>query len=196
MRSGGVKKNGGQLSQALGRSRGGFSTKVHVGVDGLGDPLRFRLTGGQEQDVTQAEELIDGLDSEYVKERCGSDNTCSLQAEGAPLIRRVSIQRASSGRMLHRQDRAFPPHLLPVRQAGEQIPRVPTFRRCSHMAKMKCQHNLVTLGLLSLSCPSVGELGRGEIAEGLGRPDGVVGALPGQDSQFRAAISREKGVPS
>ena len=28
--------------------------------------MRFRLTGGQEQDVTQAEELIDGLDSEYV----------------------------------------------------------------------------------------------------------------------------------
>ena len=62
----GRQKNGGELSQALGRSRGGFSTKVHVGVDGLGNPLRFRLTGGQEQDVTQAEELIDGLDSEYV----------------------------------------------------------------------------------------------------------------------------------
>ena len=31
----GRQKNGGQLSQALGRSRGGFSTKVHVGVDGL-----------------------------------------------------------------------------------------------------------------------------------------------------------------
>ena len=64
--AGGVKKDGGQVSQALGRSRGGFSTKLHVGVDGLGNPLRFRLTGGQEHDVTQAEELIDGLDSEYV----------------------------------------------------------------------------------------------------------------------------------
>lgn len=28
--------------------------------------MRFRLTGGQEHDVTQAEELIGGLDSEYV----------------------------------------------------------------------------------------------------------------------------------
>ena len=51
---------------SLGRSRGGFSTKVHVGVDGLGNPLRFRLTAGQEHDVTQAEELIDGLNGEYV----------------------------------------------------------------------------------------------------------------------------------
>ena len=28
--------------------------------------MRFRLTAGQEHDITQAEELIDGLDSEYV----------------------------------------------------------------------------------------------------------------------------------
>ena len=61
-----LRENGGQLSQALGHSRGGFSTKVHVRVDGLGNPLRFRLTGGPEHDVTQAEELIGGLDTEYV----------------------------------------------------------------------------------------------------------------------------------
>ena len=62
----GRQKKGGQASQALGRSRGGFTTKVHVGVDGLGNPLRFRLTGGQEHDVTQAEALISGMESEYV----------------------------------------------------------------------------------------------------------------------------------
>ena len=41
-------------AQALGRSRGGFSTKVHVSVDALGNPLRFILTGGQQHDITQA----------------------------------------------------------------------------------------------------------------------------------------------
>ena len=45
-------------SQALGRSRGGFSTKVHVSVDALGNPLRFILTGGQQHDITQADALI------------------------------------------------------------------------------------------------------------------------------------------
>ena len=49
-------KKGGQAAQALGRSRGGFSTKIHVSVDGLGNPLRFILTGGQQHDITQAEE--------------------------------------------------------------------------------------------------------------------------------------------
>ena len=61
-----TQKNGGQASQALGRSRGGFTTKVHVSVDGLGNPLRYRLTGGQEHDVTQAAELISGIESEHV----------------------------------------------------------------------------------------------------------------------------------
>lgn len=47
-----------QEEQALGRSRGGFSTKIHVSVDALGNPLRFLLTGGQRHDITQAEALI------------------------------------------------------------------------------------------------------------------------------------------
>jgi transposase len=42
----------------LGRSRGGFSTKVHIAVDGLGNPVEFILTAGQAADVTQAEPLI------------------------------------------------------------------------------------------------------------------------------------------
>jgi len=45
----------------LGRSRGGFSTKVHVLVDALGNPLRLRLTGGQVHDITQAAYLLKGL---------------------------------------------------------------------------------------------------------------------------------------
>ena len=51
----------------------------------------------------------------------------------------------------------------------------------------------MTLGLLSLSCPSGEELGGSEIAEGLVRPDGVAGASQAKSSRFRAAISREEG---
>jgi len=52
---------------------------------------------------------------------------------------------------------------------------------------------LVTLGLLSVSCPSGEELGRGEIAEGLVRPDGVVGALPGQELAVQGGGLQEEG---
>ncbi len=61
-----LKKNGGQAEQALGRSRGGFSTKIHVTVDGLGYPLRLRLTAGQRHDITEGDQLIDGLDFDFV----------------------------------------------------------------------------------------------------------------------------------
>ncbi len=56
--AGAPKKKGGQQDQALGRSRGGFSTKIHVGVDALGNPLRFILTPGQRHDITQGTALI------------------------------------------------------------------------------------------------------------------------------------------
>ena len=67
-------QKGGQAAQALGRSRGGFSTKVHVSVDSLGNPLRFILTGGQQHDITQAEGLIDGYKGEYVLADKGYDS--------------------------------------------------------------------------------------------------------------------------
>ena len=65
------KKDREQEEQALGRSRGGFSTKIHVGVDALGNPLRFLLTGGQRHDITQAEALI----ADYEFERVVADRS-------------------------------------------------------------------------------------------------------------------------
>jgi len=55
-----------QGDQALVRSRGGFSCKIHLTVDGLGNPLRVRLTAGQRHDSTQAQALLDGLTFEQV----------------------------------------------------------------------------------------------------------------------------------
>ena len=48
-------------AQALGRSKGGYTCKIHALVDALGNPLRFCLTGGQRHDITQAEALIEGI---------------------------------------------------------------------------------------------------------------------------------------
>ncbi|MEN0068576.1 MAG: IS5 family transposase, partial [Myxococcota bacterium] len=45
-------------SEALGRSRGGFTTKVHAVVSASGRGLTFALTPGQHGDVTQAIPLL------------------------------------------------------------------------------------------------------------------------------------------
>ena len=52
--------------QALGRSRGGLSTKIHMAVRGLGCPVRLILTGGHRGDAPQAIPLIEGLAADAV----------------------------------------------------------------------------------------------------------------------------------
>ncbi len=47
-----------QNKEALGRSAGGFTTKIHALVDALGNPLKFIITPGQASDVKQADELL------------------------------------------------------------------------------------------------------------------------------------------
>ena len=47
--------------EALGRSRGGLSTKIHAVVDALGNPVALRLTGGQASDLAGADALLPGI---------------------------------------------------------------------------------------------------------------------------------------
>jgi transposase len=55
----GLKKNG---EQAIGRSRGGLTTKIHALVDALGNPFELMLTPGQAHDLTCAESLLEDAD--------------------------------------------------------------------------------------------------------------------------------------
>jgi len=50
-----------QEEQALGRSKGGFTTKIHALVDALGLPIRFILTPGQSSEIKQAPKLIEDI---------------------------------------------------------------------------------------------------------------------------------------
>ena len=47
---------------ALGRSRGGFSTKIHLLGDGHGHPLHFHLTAGQVHETTALVPLLEGAE--------------------------------------------------------------------------------------------------------------------------------------
>ena len=44
--------------QAIGRSRGGLSTKIHALVDALGNPVGVHLTGGEAHDLVGADHLL------------------------------------------------------------------------------------------------------------------------------------------
>jgi transposase len=47
--------------EALGRSRGGLSTKIHLAADGRGRPLSVLLTGGQAGDNPQLLPVLDAI---------------------------------------------------------------------------------------------------------------------------------------
>ncbi|WP_443043875.1 IS5 family transposase [Streptomyces sp. NBC_00322] len=51
----------GAAGEALGRSRGGFTTKVHLSADGRCRPLSLLVTPGQRADCTQFEPVMDKI---------------------------------------------------------------------------------------------------------------------------------------
>jgi transposase len=53
-----MRRERGAQANAIGRSRGGLSTKVHLVVDALGLPLEFRISEGQRHDSVAAPELV------------------------------------------------------------------------------------------------------------------------------------------
>ena len=49
-------------NKAVGRTKGGLNTKVHAIVDGLGNPVAFLLSPGNDNDSTHAIELMNKTD--------------------------------------------------------------------------------------------------------------------------------------
>jgi transposase len=77
--SAGYKKDS-MDQEALGRSKGGFTTKIHALVDALGNPLKFILTPGQRNDITQAEPLLKNVENTVVIADKGYDSNALIQA--------------------------------------------------------------------------------------------------------------------
>lgn len=72
-----------------GRSRGGFSTKIHALTDALGNPVDFVLTGGQAADITQAEALLpdDPMDAVVADKGYDADAfVATVNARGAAAV--------------------------------------------------------------------------------------------------------------
>ena len=55
----GKKKAAG--GEALGRSKGGLTTKIHAAVDALGNPVHVHLSGGPEADCEHFAQIMEAL---------------------------------------------------------------------------------------------------------------------------------------
>lgn len=111
--AGAPKKSG---DQALGRSRGGLSTKIHALVEGLGSVARFRLTGGEAGDSPQALPLLQDLHPDSVSADKTYDTDAILEHLAANDIQAVIPPR--SHRLIQRP---FDRHLYKNRHRAERF---------------------------------------------------------------------------
>ena len=78
---------GGPILQAIGRSRGGRTTKIHAVVDGCGRPIALKITPGQRGDAPVAADLIAPLPPSLL---CAADTAYDSDA-----LRRFLIERGT-----------------------------------------------------------------------------------------------------
>jgi transposase len=116
---------GGQDEQALGRSRGGFGTKIHGSFDGLGHPVELKLTAAQESDIGQAEDLLADHQPEVVIADKGYDKKAfveAIEARGAEAVIPTQKNR--------KVQREVDPHLYRERNICERFwSRAKQYRR-------------------------------------------------------------------
>ncbi len=117
-----AKKHG---AQSLGRSRGGFSTKIHLATDALGNAVRFILTSGERHDITQAETLIENFCADYVIADKGYDAQAFIL-----LLKARSAEAVIPSRANRKEPREIDTHLYKERHLIEnQIGKLKHFRR-------------------------------------------------------------------
>ena len=108
--------SGGQAEQALGRSRGGFGTKIHGGFDGLGHPVELTLTAAQESDIGQAEALLADHRPEAVIADRGYDKRALVEA-----IRRRGAEAVIPTQKGRKEQRTIDRHLYRERSQAERF---------------------------------------------------------------------------
>ena len=75
--------------KAIGRTRGGLNTKLHAIVDGLGNPVEFMLSAGNDHDSVHAVELLE-------KVEISGSNVLADRAYGAKTIRAYILEQGAS----------------------------------------------------------------------------------------------------
>ncbi len=141
-----AKKSGGQEAQALGRSRGGFSTKIHIAVDALGNPLRLLLTAGQRHDSPQAAALLEDFVPQALIADKGYDSDALIESVIAKGIEAVIPPKKN--RLVQRE---YDQHLYRERHLIECfINKIKHFRRVFSRFEKLSQNYLGFLSFVSV----------------------------------------------
>lgn len=151
---------GGQEHEALGRSRGGFSTKVHVRAEGGGKPLALVISGGEHHESRYVEALLGGGQvrrRERGRPRVRPRRLVGDRGYSYPTVRRLLArrhiraviprrrdQRPGDGRYAHFDRSAY--------RARNRVERlVNHLKQCRRVATRYEKRGLHYLGMLTLA---------------------------------------------
>ena len=143
---------------ALGRSQGGFSTKVHLRVDGQGKPLTFVLTPGQRHEAVAFEALMEqgavrrgrrGRLRRKPKRLCGDKGYSSKQIRR--YLRRKGIRQTIPRRSNEKHRGRFDRAVYRRRNVVERcINRLKQFRRVATRYEKRAENYLAMLILAAI----------------------------------------------
>ena len=126
--------------QALGRSRGGFSTKIHATCDSHGNPLRFILTPGQVSDHTQAHALIEDFQTGgAVLADKGYDSHTLVDT-----ITQAGVECVIPPRKNRKEQRKYDPHLYKERNQVERL-----FNKLKNFRRVATRYDKLDVAFLS-----------------------------------------------
>ncbi|NHO33937.1 IS5 family transposase [Acetobacter fallax] len=129
---------GGPQNQALGRSRGGLTTKIHMLADALGRPLRFIITAGQVHDATQASALLEGHNmGAVIADKAYDSNEFREQ---------IAVMSAEAVIPSKRNRKVFIPHDRALYKHRNRIERC--FNRLKHFRRFATRYDRRTIHFL------------------------------------------------
>ena len=126
-------------AEALGRSRGGFSSKLHACCDALGNPRRFILTPGQDSDYRQAQRLLGDDEPGAVVADKGYDSESF-----ADFIRHLKTEVITPSRRSAKTPRNIDKNLYKDRNKVERF-----FGRMKHYRRIATRYDKTAVSYLS-----------------------------------------------
>ncbi len=130
----------------MGRSRGGFGTKIHAAVSPLGHPVALKLTGAEAADSPHLPGLIAGIETEGVLADKGYDSDANRAA-----IRGRGAEPCIPPRRNRKEPVAYDRHLYRERNVAERFfARVKQYRRVATRYDKKAANYLGFIWLASI----------------------------------------------
>jgi transposase len=134
---------GGQIGECLGRSRGGFTTKIHLVADGRCRPLAFVLTPGHYGDGPQLEHVLEQISAPRPgagrprtrPDRVLADQACTSRSNRR-CLRRRGIRHTIPERLDQRQPTGFDrEHYRKPNTVARAVNRLNGFRAVAHATR-------------------------------------------------------------